>query len=301
MKFYVKIMLILCISLLGKDLQGQDFEDFVRKYTDANGQGYMQPLADAFGANLNSGWYHNAYIQEKGFQLYIGVTAMSAIIPEKNKTFSATTQGFFTPTQSVDAPTIFGKSETVTVDGDGGLTYSFPGGLELNNLPMAVPNVTIGSLYGSDLSFRWAAYNIGEDVGKVQILGGGIRHSIDQYFNVDPINLAAGFFVQQFSLGDIVEANGWLANIQASYQWKLFTFYGGLGYENSNLDIQYTYESDNSEIGFNLTGNNSLRATLGITLNLGTVKLHSDYNLANQSLFTLGLGLGFNEIKKVEE
>jgi hypothetical protein len=301
MNFLVKLMIVLFISLLVENIQAQEFDDFVRKYTDANGQGYMQPLADAFGANLNSGWYHNAYIQEKGFQLYIGVTAMSAIIPEKNKTFLATTQGFFSPTQSIDAPTIFGKSETVTVDGDGGLTYSFPGGLDLNNLPMAVPNITVGSLHGTDLSVRWAAYNIGEDVGKVQILGGGIRHSIDQYFDLEPVNLAAGFFFQQFSLGNIVEANGWLANIQASYQWRLITFYGGLGYENSNLDIQYTYEADESEINFNLKGDNSIRATLGLTLNLGPVKLHGDYNLANQSLFTLGLGLGFNELKKVEE
>lgn len=301
MNFLFKVMIVLFISLLVENLQAQEFDDFVRKYTDANGQGYMQPLADAFGANLNSGWYHNAYIQEKGFQLYIGVTVMSAIIPEKNKTFLATTQGFFSPTQSIDAPTIFGKSETVTVDGEGGLTYSFPGGLDLNNLPMAVPNITVGSLYGTDLSVRWAAYNIGEDVGKVQILGGGIRHSIDQYFDLAPVNLAAGFFFQQFSLGNIVEANGWLANIQASYQWRLITFYGGLGYENSNLDIQYTYEADESEINFNLKGDNSIRATLGLTLNLGPVKLHGDYNMASQSLFTLGLGLGFNELKKVEE
>ena len=299
MKSLVKWILTGCVFLLATPLYAQDFEDFVRKYTGANGSSYMQPLADAFGANLNSGLYHNAYIRKQGFQLYLGVAAMNAAIPDKSRTFQGTTQGAFTPQQTVKVPTIFGNSELVSVEGEGGTTYVFPGGLDMNNLPLAVPNLTVGSLFGTDATLRWAAYDIGEDVGKVELLGWGIRHSLDQYVPLGPLHLAAGFYVQQFTVGDIVDARGWIATLQGSYQWHLLTFYGGLGYENSTLDIQYVFEEDDTEITFDLTGANSIRATLGLTLNLGPLKIHSDYSLASQSLLTLGVGLGINELEKI--
>jgi len=296
---YGKWILAGCVFLLAAPLHAQDFEDFVRKYTGANGSSYMQPLADAFGANLNSGLYHNAYIQKRGFQLYLGVAAMNAVIPDANKTFQGTTEGAFAPQQTVTVPTIFGNPELVSVEGEGGTTYIFPGGLGLDNLPLAVPQLTLGSLFGTDATLRWAAYDIGEEVGKVELLGWGIRHSLDPYVPLGPLHAAAGFYVQQFTVGDIVDARGWIATLQGSYQWHLLTFYGGLGYEHSTLDIQYTREEDNAEIKFDLTGANTLRATLGLTVNLGPLKVHSDYSLASQSLLTLGVGLGINELEKI--
>jgi hypothetical protein len=301
MKRFVLLIVVMCVSLIGQDLQGQDFEDFVRKYTDANGQSYMQPLADAFGANLNSGLFHNTYIQKNGFQLYLGFAVMNATIPDRSKTFKGTTQGSFSPQQTLEVPTIFGKSEITTIDGEGGTSYAFPGGLDLNSLPLAVPHLTVGALFYTDATFRWAAYDIGEDVGKVELLGWGLRHRLDQYLPVKPVHMAAGFYMQQFSVGDVVDASGWVANLQAAYQWKLITFYGGLGYENSSLDIQYTFEEDDSRVDFDLTGDNTIRATLGLTFNLGPVKLHADYALARQSLLTAGVGLGFNETVSVGE
>lgn len=298
---YLGKLVMLCICLTSVNLHAQEFEDFVKKYTDANGKSYMQPLADAFGANLNSGWYHSAYIAKPGFQIYIGVSAMAAPIPAKNKTFTATTQGFFTPQQSAEAPTIFGNTNPVEVKGDGGTVYVFPGGLDLKNLPMAVPNLSIGSLFGTSASFRWAAYDIGEDVGKVKLLGWGLTHSLDQYLPVEPFHVAFGFYMQQFAVGDIVDASGWLANVHASYQLSFVTLYGGLGYENSSLDISYTYEEDNSKVSFDLQGNNNIRATLGFTVNMGPVKLNTDYSLASQSILTVGFGLGLNEIEKNRE
>ncbi|MGM0532759.1 MAG: DUF6588 family protein [Bacteroidota bacterium] len=47
-----------------------------------------------------------------------------------------------------------------------------------------------------------------------------------------------------------------------------------------------------------MQGNNKIRGTLGVTLNLGPLKLNGDYSMATQSIFTVGLGLGFNEIDK---
>ncbi len=301
MKGLVSFIVGVFILFLSINLRGQDFEDFMEKYTDVNGQSYMQPLADAFGANLNSGLYHNAYIQNNGFQLYLGIAVMNAVIPSRSKTFMGTTQGFFRPETRVKAPTIFGKSEVVAIQGEGQTYYTFPGGLDISNLPLAVPHLTVGALYGTDLTLRWMAYDLGKEVGRIQLFGWGLRHSLDQYLPLQPVHVAAGFYNQQFSVGDAVDASAWVANIQASYQWRFITFYGGLGYERSTLDIAYTYEGDDSKIAFDLTGDNTIRGTLGLTLNLGPMKLHSDYTLARQSLLTLGLGVGIGEIQKMGE
>jgi hypothetical protein len=297
MKSYFVLLFLLCIGLTASNLHAQEFEDFVKKYTGANGKGFMQPLADAFGANLNSGWYHSAYIAKPGFQLYIGVSAMAAPIPAKNRTFTATTEGFFTPQQQAEVPTIFGGTEIIKVYGEG-TGYQFPTGIDIQRAPMAVPNITIGSLLGTTASFRWAAYDLGKEIGKIELVGWGISHSVSQYLPLEPFDVALGYYMNQFGVGDVVDAMGWIASIQASYQWHLFTLYGGLGYENSTLDINYIYEEDGSEVAFDLEGNNKMRGTIGLTLNLGPVKLNSDYSVARQSIFSVGFGLGFNETKK---
>lgn len=295
MNKFRKLFILLGVALMSINLHGQDFEDFIRKYTDANGKLYMQPLADAFGANLNSGLYHNARIEKNGFQLYLGLTAMVAYIPEQSRTFEGTTEGFFSPEQNAIVPTIFGNSEVVEVSGEEGTTYSFPGGLNVNQLPLAAPTLSIGSYYGTNATFRYMAADIGDDFGKINFFGWGIRHSIDQYFEMLPINLAAGYYMQSFSVGDFVAANAWLINLQGSYSWHLLTFYGGLGFENSTMDVDYVYEEDNTKVSFNMEGANKLRGTLGVTLNLGPVIVHSDYTLANQSLLTMGFGIGIND------
>ena len=82
----------------------QDIEELVSKYTEANGKGYMQPLADAFGATFNTGLFHSAKIKKPGFQAYLGVITSTAFISDKRKTFTATTQDFTDPEISAEVP-----------------------------------------------------------------------------------------------------------------------------------------------------------------------------------------------------
>ena len=44
-----------------------------------------------------------------------------------------------------------------------------------------------------------------------------------------------------------------------------------------------------------MEGTNNLRFTLGVTFNLGPLTLNGDYNIASQSTFSAGVGLGFNQ------
>ena len=275
----------------------QDLDQLISKYTQENGKKYMQPLADGLGANFNSGLFHSAGIRKMGFQLYFGIATTTAFVADKSKVFTAVPEGFFEPKNPVEVPTLFGASQNVIVNGNGGTQYAFPGGLNLKMFPLAMPQLTIGSVFGTDLTLRYLAIDINDEIGKVNLLGWGLRHSISQYFTKLPVELAAGVYNQYFDIGDIVSAKCWLFNVQASYRVSILTFYGALGYEKSELDIEYTYinEGEESTQKFNLKGSNNARLTAGVTFNFGFLKLNTDYSLANQGVLTVGLGLGFGD------
>ena len=275
----------------------QDIEELVSKYTENNGKGYMQPLADAFGATFNSGLFHTAGLKKLGFQAYLGVVASTAFISDKRTTFEATTQGFMYPDPEITAtaPTVFGPGEAVSVDGPGGTAYVFPAGMNVKMIPFAIPQLSVGSVYGTDLTLRFITFNLGEDFGDLSVFGWGIRHSISQYVEALPLDVALGIYNQSFKAGDIVSANAWVVSAQASKKVLIFTFYGGLAFENTRLDLEYYNDEEDVDIAFNLKGKNSIRLTAGITFNLGPAKLNVDYNIASQSVLSFGLGIGIGE------
>ena len=286
---------ILLIVLSNTLAYPQTVEDLVSKYTEENGIGFTQPLGDALGATFNSGLFHSAHMQKLGFQMYLGLVTSGAFFSEKRETFMATTEGNFTPLQTAEVPTVVGPAESVEVNGDGGTVYVFPAGMNVRMLPFAVPQLTIGSVYGTDVTFRYFARSFNEDVGDLDLFSWGIRHSVSQYFSTLPLDLAVGLYNQRLRLGDILDCNSWFVVAQASKKIKIFTFYGGLGYENAKMDLEYTYEAEDTKVAFQLKGSNNIRFTAGVTFNLGPVKLNVDYSLASQSVLSAGLGIGIGE------
>lgn len=291
---------ILCFNFA----QAQSLEDYLSKYTQENGKQYLQPFADAFSADFNSGLFHNARVKKMGFQLYIGVVAQVAVIPSSAKHFNAYTESSLYPPQGpYSVPTVFGPSEGKIVDVGNGLEYAFPGGFDLDYMPLAMPQITIGSVFGTDFTARYATLDV-DDIGKIKVFGWGLRHSIDQYLDVLPVDLTVGYYNQTFKIGEYMDAKANVINLQTSYSIPFLTFYGGLGYENSKVDVQYTYEgpdisetdiSEGDQVSFNMEGANTMRFTIGMTMNLGPVKIHGDYNMAKQNTFAVGLGIGINE------
>jgi hypothetical protein len=228
----------------GTLVHAQKIQDTLSKYTSENGQGYLQPMADAFGADMNSGFFHHAKVKKAGLSIYAGMVTMTAFVAEDQKTFTASTEELFYPPATAEAPTIFGKSESVAIEGVGGTAYLFPPGFDVKMVPVAVPQVSIGSLLGTEALLRYMDLDLGENWGQLQLFGWGVRHSISQYLASLPFDLAVGFYQQNFEIGDIVEANTTLISAQASRTRGVLTLYGGLGHESSNLDIEYTAEGD---------------------------------------------------------
>ena len=284
-----------CFSMAGSAAHAQNLEDFLSKYTGENGKGYMQPLADAFGANLNSGFFHSARIPRFGLHVNISFVGMTALIGDKQKTFEARTEDPFSPPVTTEAPTVFGSIEEKQVEGTGGTVFVFPGGLDVKWLPLVVPQVTIGSILGTDLTVRYFGMKINDDLGEVKLLGYGLRHSISQYIPLLPVDLAVGIFRQTFEVGGVVEASSMNYGLEGSVAFGILTLYGGLSYESANLNISYEYGSGSTaeNISFDLKAANSVRMIVGCSIRLAVLQLYADYNLADQSVFSAGLGFGF--------
>jgi hypothetical protein len=263
-------------------------------YSGENGHHYMQPLADVLVANLNSGLFYTAAIPTDGFEISVGIEGMYAPIGSSAKSFEATTEGFFSPVQTAKVPTIFGDTEGASVTGAGGTVYAFPAGFGVDNFPTAVPQITIGAFHGTEATVRFATANTEKEIGKIDLLGIGVRHSISQYLPNAPLDIAAGVFWQSFKIGDIMDAKALSLGVQGSLTRGVLTAYAGLAYESGSLKLDYTHEvaGENLSVDFDLDAANTIRGTLGLTLDLMIARLHAEYGLASQSTLTVGLGLG---------
>jgi hypothetical protein len=285
---------LVLISIVFTPCFAQDIDQMISSYLGDNGEGYMKPLGDAFGSSLNSGFFHSARIK-KGFHLSFGVHGMLARISDDQRVFMAKTEGGFSPAQTVEAPTIFGKAEPVMVTGIAGTVFAFPSGLDVERLPLAVPQVTLGALFGTEATVRLMQMDLGDTFKQLKLMGYGVRHSISQYIPAFPIDLAAAVYMQQFKIGDIVDANALYYGVQASKKLSLLTLYGGIGISQSLMKIRYESDitGDPVDIAFDLDTAGRLCATAGLCIDLGGLYLNADYNMGAQNILTAGLGFSF--------
>lgn len=289
-KLMLTLIFIAAFGCLTATLSAQSIDDKVSVYKSANGMLYLQPLADTFGANLNSGWFRTARIPKSGFHLYIGAKGVVSPISSSQKTFTSVSEEDLPA--GLTLPTIFGSEDGVFVDE---LNTDVFGVWDTDWVPMAVPQLTVGSVLGTEFTFRWFDMRVDDEIGDLTLTGYGLRHSISQYIPNSPIELALGYYMQTFKVGDIVEARSSYVGLHASYHVSVIGFYGGFGVEKSNLDIEYTYTSgdDRTRIEFELEGSNSTRFTVGVLFDFPVIKIHADYSIAAQNVITAGVGLGF--------
>lgn len=284
----------LAVLLLALPASAQ-IEDALSAYTGVNAEGYMQPVADAFGADLNDAFFYSAYIPASGARFSFEIAVMSVFFNDDDKTFQAQTEGGFMPQTTFTAPTIAGSGESVTVAGAGGTQFTAPGGFDLSSFALAVPQLRIGAIKGTEAVIRFFAADIGDnEVGEIDLFGLGIRHSLTQYFDA-PVDLALGGMWQSFSLGgDFVESNAFTIGLQASKGFALLEPYGGVSWDHFKMDMTFTSDvsgtSESTKVDFDAT--NTLRLTLGLGLNYKIGHAFAEYNVASTNSFAFGLTLG---------
>lgn len=228
-----------------------------------------------------------------------------------------------------DAPTIFGEEEEPLIDYmsryDTTVTYlgiTLPvsidevdqietiGGLaniDLIGAPML--HIRLGSVLSTDLLVRWipaglvnqgieAAGGDPAEVGSAELIGVGVRHGLNTYLPILPLDVAMQVMWQRANLEDasneeILRVNTFAASLQASKQWRFVSVYGGLQTEESRLRVQYTFEDEDISVpvDFTLTGALKTRVVLGAGLHLGPVLLNAGATFGEFTVYTGGLGV----------
>ncbi len=269
---------------------GREIEQNLRLMTPENARGYLMPLMESYSASTLRSTYHSADI-EKGFNLYLGMKAMMAFIPHENKTFFA------------DPPGAESSKQTATVVGDKG-NDAFPNGFKWNIVPVMIPHLQVGSILGTEFSVRYLPSTKFDDkIGDFNVLGGGITHSLSQYLPEITVQFSIQGFYVQTKLGNIFESTGTAYNFLTSTNIAGLTLYGGVGYEITDMEVQYDYDPENEEqtptgspqqttISFTESFEEQFRATVGMSLQFIIFNLNADYySFGDYHVVTVGLGI----------
>lgn len=287
------ILLFLCIHLWLPS-NAQQVDEIIGSYTGQNAEGYLQPLSDSFTSTLNSGFIHKTSI-DSGFHVYIGATAYGAfILGDKLKYFTGTTERYFSPQQTATVSTILGPQENVSLVGDKSTSYTFPAGLGVTYFTLAVPQLTIGNIYGTEFYARFIALNPGEEFGKLQLFGGGFRHDLSRYIIPDsPFLLSVQYCYQQFQGGNYVDLTTHKAGLFAGQQFKIFNYYAYAGYQNGKMQIHYEGSEDASPVQVDLTNKNPLLLSLGMGVKLSVIRFDVQASLISPVVVAGSFGLNF--------
>lgn len=314
---------------LGYQLHGQgNLEEFLEANIQDAGRltaNYISPLIKGVGYGLNNGWYNTAKPHTMGFDLTI--TTSAVFVPQKDQ------YSDFVPSEYQDlellspadgrVPTVFGPDNVQPEYRipSTGQTFLGPEGYSLENefgfnaVPVPMVTLGIGVIPNLDLKMRFLPItDFSKDV-EVKMWGVGALHKLNQYFPGEKELLVdVSFFGGYTHLrSDILldtgfpgtdqigayDMDAWTLEGVVSYDLKIITFYGALGYNQvkTNIDVLGTYEV-NSEIlvdpiseRFQFSG---IRATAGFRLKVAIIALHADYSLNRYSALTVGFGFNVN-------
>ena len=336
-----RIVSFALVAFVAPGLFAQDLEEALSQVGNAYAETYLRPFTDAVGANLNTGLYYDAAVGKTpfGMDIFVGVEAFGAMLQNTDHTFDLTfssrvdlehsingeTETFSVPAtfEVRDAPTVFGDDDpavgfvTATHDTtvirhgmeipvafDTTFTRELIGGvIKTNIVPAAIPHIRIGSLLGTDLMLRWLPDITIPEVGSVGLFGIGVRHSIDQYIPLSPVNVAVQVAWQHLGVDNLKDdemlgANTFAGSISVSRRFGVLALFGGVQTERSTLDVAYELDSGDQDVGtvpitFHAVGKSKARGTLGAGLHLGPVRLHGSYSIGQINVVRAGFGFAY--------
>jgi hypothetical protein len=261
-----------------------------------NAKGYLGPLPKALSGTLNTAIFRSGHVAKAGPSISIGIYVMGVNFDDKDRRYTPTDPPGFTGTGQIQAPTVIGDTHAVTQPGQGGTTLYHPGGFDLGHFALAVPQLSIGSIFGTRAIVRYIKVDFGDtDFGKLELFGIGGQHSISQYVPGLPVDVAAGFFYQKFKIhDDLLDTKAYSANVTASKKFGLLEPYVGVGYDSFDMDVAYesTTGSPGQKVSVKFDTQKNGHFTAGVTASLAFVKLNGEFNAAAEKGVAVGLNFG---------
>ncbi len=271
-------------------------------------EGYTQPLITSFGTGISTGLFHSAR-SHKFLGFDIGVRGILIQIPEMDRYFDAKvlTCSLANNTLVYDSlvldsvNTIFGHKERTNVPVTGsavGIPPYIPGGFNLSVVPLAIPQLNVGLIFGSEICIRYIPFTF--KGSRVNFLGIGLKQNLNSLpfmKNVPlPFDIAIAGATQDFGIMDstgykIVASHTWNLQMVVSKNLIVFEPMVGFGFEGTRVHFTYEFEFEipdtlnsgnrikmKKDVDVELTAQNSYRAILGATFKLGIFFFHYDYN-----------------------
>jgi len=278
-------------------------EDQLDDYTEANGEGYLQPLADGIGADLNSGIWRGAYVPKEGFYIALEIPLVATFFGDDQRTFTYDPGDVEIVGDAPSVPTVVGDTEGGTVPTVVPPELVFAPGFNINSFALAVPQLRIGTFQGTEAVVRYIALDAGDiELGNMSLMGFGVRHSVSQWMDPDfPVDIAAGFFWQKFELGeDLIDAQAMTFGVQVGKRFPqgmaIIEPYAGLSYDTFKMDVSYDFgdeERTTETIDLEMESEAGVKFTVGLKAQVGFMDLNGEYNFGQQNGFALGLGFAF--------
>jgi hypothetical protein len=264
--------------------------------TAENAKGYLSPLPKALSGTLNSSIFQSASIPVAGFNFSVGVCAMGVVFDDDTRKYTPKDPPGFEGVPPIQAPTVIGDPGAVTQTNPGNsLSISYPGGLDIDQFVLGVPQLTIGSVAGTKATVRWIAVDLGDsEIGSLNFFGVGAQHSLSRYFPGLPVDLAAGVMYQSLKLGDddLVKCNALQFGINASKRYAVLEPYAGLGFDTFSMESNYENDTTGDDLNVEFDTESNVHFTAGIQLRLPILRLFAEYNVAAENGAALGLHFG---------
>ncbi|MCD6023147.1 MAG: hypothetical protein K0Q91_63 [Fibrobacteria bacterium] len=198
--------------------------------------------------------------------------------------------------------TVTVKDDTLTVRGASGLLGNLPGLIgRLQAVPLFIPQLTLGTVMGTNVTLRWLPETQTlEELGTVKLFGIGVQHNPAVWFEQTlPIDFGFGFFNQKLEVGDLMVAKSWAValNVSRTFGERFVgvTPYGGVQYENTQIDFTYTYRDMNAQshpVKFSLEGENKVRGTVGVNVRVLAINLNLDVAVSKYPTGSFGMMVG---------
>lgn len=293
-----------------------------------NGQLYVAPLTGGLAAALNSGFYHTAAVHDV-LEFDLGIRFMGSWVPDDSDVFvpvlpnQIEVEGitFSDPY----APSGGSPLLSATVTGEGvGLVLSpqgefrdslvsmgynpsqydvrLPSGYNVPIVPYAAFQGALGVPLGTEVVLRFIpSFTPSQDVGSVSMIGGALKHSLDQWVSDDaPINVSVAFGLQHFKVGEYVDANSTQFSLIVSKTFSMLTLYTAGTLENADINVSYDFSpaieadvpAELETVEFTQGTPNRQTLKLGGTFAVGPVGLHAEYTIATRNVLSASLVFG---------
>lgn len=319
-------------GLVAPPAAAQDVTDRIQALASENAELYASPVTSGLGAGLASGFYRTADTHGiLGFD--VGIRVSGSLIPETREAQSfepvlpsrLTFQGrtfdrpYGEPSDYGRTPTAAGEGTPVVLAPKGdfraalreagqdpdAFNVPFPEGFDLPAVPVVMGELNVGLAPGTEIMLRgFPEVSLGDDLGDVSAYGVGVKHRISDWLpGPIPVDLAVAGGYQRATLGDIVTAEARTAGAVVSKDLALITVFGGAGWEDSEVDVEYTFRNpegnpgsppDGARVAFTDEGENSSRLTAGLVLSLLPARLTVSYTEADYDVLQAAISLGTN-------